>query len=176
MLSTCIALHTTHVLDWACSMHCHQPHIRIHTLVMHIRSALVCAQAVWKMFCTMPFFMLCAATSSAASSLRLSRQPRAPRFSCACDKSFAPGMGTVPLQMHQLMDTCGGHSRTQRQSEGCWIYQTYAECTKQPSGVVSTSVLGDPPSSTMLSTANASAHPCIIPMKPPLHNESNYDE
>jgi hypothetical protein len=65
----------------------------------------VTPQLVWKMFCTMLLLQRVAAASSSATSPLLNRQPRAPRFSLACARSFAPGIGTVPLQMHQLIAT-----------------------------------------------------------------------
>ena len=40
------------------------------------------------------------------------RRPHSPAASFACLAFFAPGMGSAPLQMHQLMATCGiSHKR-----------------------------------------------------------------
>merc|ERR1712127_365057 len=41
------------------------------------------------------------ATSNPSTAALLSDHPTAPRFSSACDKFLAPGMGTVPLQIAQ---------------------------------------------------------------------------
>mmetsp|Transcript_61168 Transcript_61168/g.117933 ORF Transcript_61168/g.117933 Transcript_61168/m.117933 type:complete len:212 (+) Transcript_61168:106-741(+) len=47
-----------------------------------------------------------ATASSLATSCSVSLQPSAPALSTACARVRAPGIGTVPLQMHQLMATC----------------------------------------------------------------------
>lgn len=38
----------------------------------------------------------------------LSRQPSAPRFSCACERSLAPGMGTAPCKQQQQAAAAAG--------------------------------------------------------------------
>ena len=65
-------------------------------------------QAVWKTFWTIFFGAAIAADSSSAISAELSLQPSAPRFSSTCLTVLTPGIGIVPLQMHQLMATCVG--------------------------------------------------------------------
>jgi hypothetical protein len=52
--------------------------------------------------------MLPLTLSSSATSASLSRQPTAPATSASCRSFFTPGMGSVPLQMHQLSATCAG--------------------------------------------------------------------
>lgn len=44
--------------------------------------------------------------SSSATCASVSRQPKAPAASSTCFAFFAPGMGTAPLHMVQLMATC----------------------------------------------------------------------
>jgi hypothetical protein len=53
----------------------------------------------------MPDLSPAAVASRAAISSTPKRHPKAPKFSRACSRVLAPGMGTVPLQMHQLMAT-----------------------------------------------------------------------
>ena len=65
-------------------------------------------QAVWKTFWTIFFGAAIAAASSSAISAELSLQPSAPKFSSTCLTVLTPGIGIVPLQMHQLMATCVG--------------------------------------------------------------------
>ena len=61
---------------------------------------------VWNTFCTIALFSLPATASSSATSLSLSRHPSAPKFSSTWHRFLAPGIGTVPLRMHQLMAIC----------------------------------------------------------------------
>lgn len=46
-----------------------------------------------------------AAFSNCSNSPELSCQPRAPKFSSACFMDLTPGIGMVPLQMHQFIAT-----------------------------------------------------------------------
>ena len=65
-------------------------------------------QAVWKTFWTIFLGAAIAADSSSEISAELSLQPSAPKFSSTCLTVLTPGIGIVPLQMHQLMATCVG--------------------------------------------------------------------
>lgn len=78
-------------------------------------------QLVWKMFCTMLLLQRAAAASSSATSPLLSLHPSALRFSFACTRSLAPGMGTVPLQTHQLIATWN-RKRSQCTNQVCQLY------------------------------------------------------
>lgn len=61
---------------------------------------------VWKIFCIILWGDSRAPSSNRFSSSWVRRQPRAPKFSCACFNVLAPGMGMVPLEMHQFIATC----------------------------------------------------------------------
>lgn len=75
---------------------------------MHTHTCIQHGQAVWKTFWIIFLGAAIAADSSSEISAELSLQPSAPRFSWTCLTVLTPGIGTVPLHMHQLMATCVG--------------------------------------------------------------------
>ena len=61
---------------------------------------------VWKTFWIIGFSIFAAALSSSSTASCRNDHPVDPRFSLACSIVLAPGIGTVPLQIAQLMATC----------------------------------------------------------------------
>jgi hypothetical protein len=60
------------------------------------------------MFCDVLFPAATAASSNALTSPSLNLHPNAPRLSSSCRVFFAPGIGVVSFDKHQLMATCAG--------------------------------------------------------------------
>ena len=65
-----------------------------------------------------------AACSRARVSSRLSLQPMAPTASWTWLRDFAPGMGMVPLHMHQLIATC----IKPKYARAGWSNTAYLQC------------------------------------------------
>lgn len=78
---------------------------RLQTISMR-RQPLDRAYLVWKIFWTMPRGTASAISARAACSPLVRRHPSAPRLPSACCKFFAPGIGIVSWQIHQLIATC----------------------------------------------------------------------
>jgi len=86
---------------WPRQQHNTQTSMKINQSIQH-------GHFVWKTFCTIrpDFLMPLDARSSSCISPDDRLQPRAPKLSLAWPRSLAPGIGTVPFAMHQLIATC----------------------------------------------------------------------